>query len=152
MSPLTAPPRLRLRQGARRGWPLHCLHWHGSADSAPLCTHWPDTTGQWTQHVSTHYLALDASSSSLPTLTGHRHSCSTAHWQKCHLSWIDGTTVYYSHNSITNYWNKVINGKKDKIWFLIYNIIEHLDCVGEYTSPWLGCVKSTLENCGLNGV
>ena len=42
--------------------------------------------------------------------------------------------------------------KKDKICFLIYNMMKHLNCIGKYTSPWLGYVKSTLENCGLNNV
>ena len=46
----------------------------------------------------------------------------------------------------------MINGKKDKICFLIYNMMKHLNCIGKYTSPWLGYVKSTLENCGLNRV
>ena len=44
----------------------------------------------------------------------------------------------------------MINGKKDKIFFLIYTMMKHLNCIGNYTSPWLGCVKGTLENCGLN--
>ena len=30
--------------------------------------------------------------------------------------------------------------------------MKHLNCIGKYTSPWLGYVKGTLENCGLNCV
>ena len=41
---------------------------------------------------------------------------------------------------VLNYWNKVINGKKDNICFLIYNMVKHLNCIGKYTSPWLGYV------------
>ena len=46
----------------------------------------------------------------------------------------------------------MINGKKDKIYFVIYNMMKHLNCIGKYTSPWLGFVKGTLENWGLNSV
>ena len=31
-------------------------------------------------------------------------------------------------------------------------MMKHLNCIGKYTSPWLGYVKSTQENCGLNSV
>ena len=41
---------------------------------------------------------------------------------------------------------------RKKICFLIYNTIKHLNCKGKYTSPWLGYVKGTLENCGLKSV
>ena len=30
--------------------------------------------------------------------------------------------------------------------------MKHLNCIGKYTSPWLGYVKGTLENWGLNSV
>ena len=31
-------------------------------------------------------------------------------------------------------------------------MMKHLNCIGKYASPWLGCVKSTLENYRLNSV
>ena len=63
----------------------------------------------------------------------------------CHDSFIYGELGRF-----LNYLNKAINGKKDNICFLIYNMVKHLNCIGKYTSPWLGYVKGTLENCGLN--
>ena len=75
----------------------------------------------------------------------------------CHNSFIYGELGRFPLQitatiRVLYYWNKVINGKKDKICFLIYNMMKHLNCIGKYTSPWLGYVKSTLENCGLKNV
>ena len=75
----------------------------------------------------------------------------------CHNSFIYGELGQFPLQitatiRVLNNWKKVINGEKDKICFLIYNMVKHLNCIGKYTSPWLGYVKGTLENCGLNSV
>ncbi len=51
-----------------------------------------------------------------------------------------------------SYWLRVINGKRDKIGYKMYQYLLKLHDENTLKSPWLKYVKSLLDNSGMSGI
>ena len=54
--------------------------------------------------------------------------------------------------AMIGYWVRLITGKSDKLSYIMYKCLLHLDHVGCFTSPWLNHIRSICNDCGLSGV
>ena len=47
-----------------------------------------------------------------------------------------------------NFWTRLVSGKKEKIALALYHKLRDLYDTNEYTSPWINCIKTTLDEIG----
>jgi hypothetical protein len=53
---------------------------------------------------------------------------------------------------IDGFWSRIVNGKKDKISYILYKLLYRLDVCGVVLSQWLNCIRNPLYQCNMQQV
>ena len=78
----------------------------------------------------------------------HRNTCNDIVYRKLGINPI-GVDIKVK---IVSYWIRRITGRQEKLAYVMYQSLLHLNTAVLYTSPWLKEIRSILNKCGLLGV
>jgi hypothetical protein len=60
--------------------------------------------------------------------------------------------IIYIKTRIINYWANIVCGKENKLCHILYRYLHTCFLNNVYVNPWLLCVKSILDECGLSNI